>query len=74
MRPRSTSRNFCVLPLATSLCVLLSNQSFSLLLTVILTAPQLSFQQLFFAPGWVLCFPRASPPRRQTYSSAIEFA
>ena len=56
MKRRSTSRNFCVLPLATSLCVFLSDQSLSPLPKVILTAPHLSRQQLFFSPGWVLCF------------------
>jgi len=33
---------------------------FSLLPKVILTAPHLSFQQLFFSLGWVLCFPHLS--------------
>jgi hypothetical protein len=74
MRPRSTSRNLCMLPLATSLCVLLSNQSLSPTLHVVLTALHFSFQQIFFAPGWVLYFLVPPRGRRQTYSDSIEFA
>ena len=35
---------------------------FSLLPKVILTAPHLSFQQLFFSPGWLFAFPHLSGP------------
>jgi len=74
MTSRSTSRNFRVLTLATSLCVFLSNQSF-------LPAPQghpyrttfeLSATPLLSRLGVVLF--SVSPGRRQTYSSSIEFA
>jgi len=34
----------------------------------------LSCQQLFFSPGWVLRFFASPPEARQTYSSSIEFA
>src|SRR6266850_7094122 len=74
MKRRSTSRNFCVLLLANSLCVFLCNQSLFPIPKVILGAPHLSFQQFFFSPGWVLCFSASPPGCRQTYSSSIEFA
>ncbi len=40
---------------------------FSLLPKVILTAPHLSFQQLFFSPGLGACFPASLRGARQTY-------
>jgi hypothetical protein len=61
MKRRSTSRNVCVLLLANSLCVFLSNQFLFPLPKIILAAPHLSFQQLFFSRRWVLCFSASSP-------------
>jgi hypothetical protein len=74
MKRPSTSRNFCVPRLATSLSVLLSNQSlFSTphghphRITVVLSATLLL--------AWLgAVLSRASPGPRQTYSRSIEFA
>jgi hypothetical protein len=74
MKRRSTSRNFCVLLLANSLCVFLSNKSLSLLPKFILTALHLRSQQLFFSPGCVLCLPASLRGVLQTYLPSIEFA
>jgi hypothetical protein len=74
MRRRSTSRNFCVLPLATSFCVFLSNQS-------LFFTPQGHPYRITFELSPTLLLSRLgavlfclSPGRRQTYSSTIEFA
>jgi hypothetical protein len=60
MKRRSTSRTFacfCSLTLSVSSC---ATNPFSPPPKVILGAPHLSFQQLFFSPGWMLCV-SASP-------------
>jgi hypothetical protein len=74
MRRRSTSRNFAVLPLATSLCVFLSNQSLFPTLQghPYCTTFELLSNLLLSRLGAVLFC--VCPSRCHTYSSSIEFA
>lgn len=74
MKRRSTSQNFCVLPLATSLCVFLSNKSLLTASQRHLSAAHLSFQQLYFSPRCVLCFPELGLGIAKPSLPSIEFA
>jgi hypothetical protein len=74
MKPRSTSQNFCVLPLATSLCVFLSNQSLFSTLQVHSYRTTFEFPATLLLSRLGALLSRASPGQRQTYSSSIEFA
>jgi|HubBroStandDraft_3_1064219.scaffolds.fasta_scaffold07004_1 hypothetical protein len=73
MKRRSTLRNFCVLLLASSLCLFLPNQFPFPLPKVILDATHLSFQQLLLSHVWVLCLFASPAACCETYSLAIEF-
>ena len=74
MRQPSTSPNFCMLPLVPFFVSSCPTNTSPLLFTVVLTALHFSFQQLFFAPGWVLYVLAPLRARRHTYSDSIEFA
>jgi hypothetical protein len=74
MKPITTSRNSCLLPLATSLCVSRSTQPVS-------PAPQghpypttLELSATLLLSRWGAALFCASPGRRETYPRSIEFA
>jgi len=74
MKRRSPSGNLRASRLALSRYVFSSNKSLLASSQRHLSAAHLSFQQLFFSPGWVLCFPAPLRGIAKPTLPSIEFA